>query len=83
MGLRAYILIKLKESVDPKKFRDILQSMDHLSEADFIDVVNGMFDIIMMVEAPVCVRTVVEKIQVIDGIDSVQTCQIIRPHKAW
>ena len=83
MGLRAYLLIKLKENVQPEKFDRILRQLDSLDEADFVDAVNGAVDIIVMVEVPVTIKPIVKQIQRIDGVIEVQTCKILGVHKEW
>lgn len=83
MGFRAYVLIKLKEEVNPEQFRAIIQQIDCLNESDYVDVVRGMFDIIVMVEAPLTVSTVLEKIKKIEGVENAQTCQLVKTHNDW
>ena len=83
MAFRAYLLIDLKKDVEQKKSIEILRKIDALDEIDFVDPVDGPHDIIAMVEVPVTVKTVVETIQGIDGVATVQPCQISGIHKEW
>ena len=79
----AYLLIDLKEDVEQKKSNEILRKIDALDETDFVDPVDGSHDIIAMIEVPVSGKIVVETIQGIDGIATVQPCQISGIHKEW
>ncbi len=82
-SIRAYLLINLKEDILPKKFDEIMRKIDSLNEADFVDAVDGFCDIIAMIEVPVTVKTIVEAIQSIDGVATVQPCRILGIHKEW
>jgi len=76
MGLRAYLLIKVDENIQPKKFDKIIRQINDLNETDFVDAVNRIVDIIVMIEVPVTTKSVVKQIQCIDGVTEVQTCEI-------
>lgn len=83
MGLRAYLLIDLKDSVRQKEADEIIRKIDALDEVDFVDAVDGPHDIIAMVEVPVTVKTIAKAIQGIDGVACVQSCRILGSHKEW
>ena len=83
MGFRAYLLIKVKENVHPEDFDKILQELDALNEADFVDAVNGAVDIIVMVEVSVTLSSVIKHVQQIAGVSEVKTCKILGIHKEW
>ncbi len=83
MGIRAYLLISLKKGVQQKESDEIIQKINALDEVDFLDAVTGPYDLIAMVEVPVTVETISKAIQGIDGVDNIQSCQILGVHKRW
>lgn len=83
MSFRAYLLIKVKENVQPEKFDKIMRQIDALVETDFVDAVNGFVDIIVMIEVPVTVKTVLKQIQNLDGVTEVHPCRILGIHMEW
>jgi|GEM_PF-877460 len=63
MGLRAYLLIKVKDNLEQEEFIDTLRKVERIPGVEFADPVIGAFDMVVMVDAPVTVEAIAAKIQ--------------------
>ncbi|WP_366921562.1 hypothetical protein MFMK1_001967 [Metallumcola ferriviriculae] len=62
MGARAYLLVNVMDGVKHREFIKILQELENTLEVDFVDPVVGDYDLVIMIEAPVTVQCVAQKI---------------------
>ena len=63
MGLRAYLLIDIVDGILPQETIKILRELDKMPGVDFIDLVRGSHDILVMVDAPGMVETIADRIR--------------------
>lgn len=63
MGLRAYLLIDTVDGILPQEFIKILRELDKMPGVDFIDLVRGSHDILVMVDTPGKVEDIAERIR--------------------
>lgn len=63
MGLRAYLLVKVKDNIEQEEFIESLREVERMPGVEFADPVIGAFDIVVMVDAPVTVEAIAAKVQ--------------------
>jgi len=63
MGLRAYLLVKVKGNVEQEEFIEPLREVEQIPGVEFVDPVIGAFDMVIMVDAPVTVEAIAAKVQ--------------------
>ena len=62
MGLRAYLLCSICDEVEQGEFIKILRDLEVMPGVDFADPVIGNTDMVIMVDAPVTVQDIANKI---------------------
>lgn len=77
MGLRAYLMVTVKDDVDQQSFVNILRELEDMTEVDFADPVVGGCDIVIMIEAPVTVQEVANKIERRPWVEKLETYKIV------
>ena len=63
MGLRAYLLVKVKDNIEQEEFIAAMREVERTPGVEFADPVIGEFDMVVMVDAPVTVEAVASKVQ--------------------
>jgi DNA-binding Lrp family transcriptional regulator len=63
MGLRAYLLVKVKDNLEQEEFIESLREVERMPGVEFADPVIGEFDMVVMVDAPITVEAVAAKVQ--------------------
>ncbi len=63
MGLRAYLLVDVADDIKQPQFTKAVKELEAMPEVDLVSPVIGHHDIVVMVDAPAAVETVVEKIR--------------------
>jgi len=77
MGLRAYLLVNVADDVEQQKFVEMLRKLEEAPGVDFVDPVIGSHDIVIMVDAPVTVEAIANKIQATEGIKNMEILRIV------
>ncbi|SHE66248.1 hypothetical protein SAMN02745133_00868 [Desulforamulus putei DSM 12395] len=77
MGLRAYLMVTVHDDVDQQGFVQILRELEEMIEVDFVDPVVGRCDIVIMIEAPVTVQEVANKIEKLPWVKKLETLKIV------
>ena len=62
MGLRAYLLVKVKDNIEQGEFIEALREVERMPGVEFADPVIGAFDVVVMVDAPVTVEAIAAKV---------------------
>ena len=62
MGLRAYLLVKVKENIEQEEFIEALREVERMPGVEFADSVIGAFDMVVMVDAPVTVEAIAAEV---------------------
>ena len=63
MGLRAYLLVKVKDSIEQGEFTQAVKEVEREPGVEFVDPVIGSFDMMVMVNAPATVEAIAAKVQ--------------------
>lgn len=77
MGLRAYLLVNIIDDLERKRFVKIIRELEEIPGVDFVDPVVGSHDIVVMVDAPVTVEALAEKITNKDWVKDVEIMRIV------
>lgn len=77
MGLRAYLVIKVKEGIGREQFTEIVRGLEGMPEVDFVDPVKGVSNLVAMVDCPVTVEAVAEKIKAKSWVESLDILSIV------
>ena len=75
MGLRAYLLVDVADDMKQDEFIKVLRELENMPGIDFVDPVTGSRDMVIMVDAPVTVDAIANKIQ---GKGFVKNMEILR-----
>lgn len=63
MGMRAYFFINVSDDMTQDQFANEMMELEKVPEVDFVDPVVGDYDVVVMVEAPVSVEALANKIK--------------------
>ncbi len=63
MGLRAYLLVDVIDDMEQGEFVKALRELEEMPGVDFVDPVIGRRDMVIMVDAPVTVESLANKIK--------------------
>lgn len=63
MGLRAYLMVKVKENIEQEEFMEALREVERMPGVEFADPVIGDYDVVVMVDAPVTVEAMASKVR--------------------
>lgn len=77
MGLRAYLLVDVVDDMDQKQFVKAVRELEEIQGVDFVDPVIGGCDMIIMVEAPVSVEALANKIRSKPWIKNIEMYRIV------
>ena len=77
MGLRAYLLIDIVDDIWRQDSIRILKEMDKMPEVDFIDFVRGSHDMLVMVDAPVSVEAIADRIRDKDWVKDMEILRAV------
>lgn len=77
MGLRAYLMVNVADDVEQQKFVEMLRKLEEAPGVDFVDPVIGSHDIVIMVDAPVTVEAIANRIQATEGIKNMEILRIV------
>jgi len=77
VGPRAYFLVTLGDHVEQRKFLDLVRQLEEMPEVDFVDPVIGKCDMVMMVDAPVTVQAIANKLRAREGIEDLEVLRVV------
>jgi len=77
MGLRAYLMVNVADDVEQQAFVEMLRKLEEAPGVDFVDPVIGSHDIVIMVDAPVTVEAIANRIQATEGIKNMEILRIV------
>ncbi|MEW6034439.1 MAG: hypothetical protein AB1603_06265 [Chloroflexota bacterium] len=77
MGLRAYLVIKVKKGIGREEFVEVVKGLETMPEVDFVDPVKGLGNLVVMVDCPVTVEAVAEKIKARPWVESLDILSIV------
>ena len=77
MGLRAYLLVDVADETEQQQFIAALRELEETPGVDFVDPVIGSHDMVIMVDAPVTVEALVNKIQTKNWIKNIEILRIV------
>ena len=77
MGLRAYLLVDVADEMEQREFTKALRELEEMSGVDFVDPVIGLHDMVIMVDAPVTVEVVANKIRNKEWVKSIEIMRIV------
>ena len=77
MGLRAYLLVDVVDDVEQNDFINGLRELEEVPGVDFVDPVIGSRDLVIMVDAPVTVEAVANKIRARSWVKEIEILRIV------
>jgi len=77
MGLKAYFLVTLGDYMEQYKSIDLVRQLKEMPEVDFVDPVIGRRDMVIMVDAPVTVEAIANKLRAREGIEDLQVLRVV------
>jgi DNA-binding Lrp family transcriptional regulator len=77
MGLRAYLLVDVSDETEQQEFIKALRELEEMPGVDFVDPVIGPHDMVIMVDAPVTVEAVANKIRNKEWVKGVEIMRIV------
>jgi DNA-binding Lrp family transcriptional regulator len=77
MGLRAYLMVNVKDTMSQGEFVNQLRELENIPGVDFCDPVIGSRDMVIVVDAPSTVESVANKIQSKPWVREVETLRIV------
>lgn len=77
MGLRAYLMVDVADNMEQGDFLKALRELEETPGIDFVDPVIGSKDMVIMVDAPVTVESIANKIRDNGWVKSVEILRIV------
>jgi len=77
MGLRAYLLVDVTDDMGQEDFTNTLKELEEMPGVDFVDPVIGSRDMVIMVDAPVTVEALADKIRAQDWVKDIEIMRIV------
>jgi len=77
MGLRAYLLVDVVDDMEQGEFIHTLRELEEMPGVDFVDPVIGSRDMVIMVDAPVTVAALADKIRAQDWVKDMEIMRIV------
>ena len=77
MGLRAYLLVDVVDDMEQGAFIQTLRELEEMPGVDFVDPVIGSRDMGIMVDAPVTVAALADKIRAQDWVKDMEIMRIV------
>jgi hypothetical protein len=77
MGLRAYLLVDVKDDMEQRELINQLRELEEMPGVDFVDPIIGSHDLAIMVDAPVTVEAIANKIRSKDWVKSTEILRIV------
>jgi peptide subunit release factor RF-3 len=77
MGLRAYFLVDVVDDMDQQQFIQAVRDLEEENGVDFVDPVIGGRDLVVMVEAPVSVEVLANKIKENSWVKELEILNIV------
>jgi len=77
MGLRAYLLVDVVDEMEQQEFIEVLRELEEMPEVDFVEPVIGLHDMVVMVDAPVTVEAIANKVSSKNGVKAVEIIKVI------
>lgn len=85
MGLRAYLFVDVADEVEQQGFIKALRELEEMPGVDFVDPVIGSHDVVIMVDAPVTVEAIANKIrnkEWVKGMEIMRIVSVFERHRA-
>jgi uncharacterized protein with GYD domain len=85
MGLRAYLVVDVADDIQQNDFIRELRELEEMPGIDFVDPVIGPHDMVVMVEAPVTVEAIANKIRAkgwVKNLDILRIVSMFERHRA-
>jgi len=85
MGLRAYLLVDVADEMEQQGFIKALRELEEMPGVDFVDPVIGSHDMVIMVDAPVTVEAIANKIRNrkwVKGVEIMRIVSMFERHRA-
>jgi hypothetical protein len=77
MALRAYLMVKVIQDMKPAELLREMQELENFPGVDFVDPVIGSSDVVIMIEAPVTVESIANKIKQRPWITHVEILRVV------
>ena len=77
MGLRAYLLVDVADEIEQQEFVKVLRQLEEMPGVDFVDPVIGSRDMVIMVDAPVTVEALANKIREMSWVKNMEILRIV------
>ena len=85
MGLRAYLMVDVADEMEQQEFIKALRELEETPGVDFVDPVIGSHDMVIMVDAPVTVEAIANKIwnkNWVKGMEIMRIVSMFERHRA-
>jgi DNA-binding Lrp family transcriptional regulator len=77
MGVKAYLLVNVADDMEQQEFIKVLRQLEGMPGIDFVDPVIGSHDMVMMVDAPVTVEALANKIREKSRVKDMEILRIV------
>jgi hypothetical protein len=77
MGLRAYLMINVVDEIEQNDLVKALRELENLPGIDFVDRVIGSRDIVVMVDAPITVEAIANKVRSNSWVKDMEVMRIV------
>jgi hypothetical protein len=77
MGLRAYLMVNVVDDMEQAQLINALRELEDTPGVDFVDPVIGSKDLVIMVDSPVTVEAIANKIRNNPWVKDIEVLRIV------
>jgi len=77
MGLRAYLMVNVVDDIEQADLVRALRELENTPGVDFVDRVIGTRDLVVMVDAPVTVEAIANKVRNLPWVKDMEVMRIV------
>ncbi|HEX7474634.1 MAG TPA: hypothetical protein VF318_01610 [Dehalococcoidales bacterium] len=77
MGLRAYVMVNIADDIQQADLINAMRELEDTPGVDFVDPVIGSKDMVVMVDAPVTVEAIANKIRSNPWVKDTEVLRIV------
>jgi hypothetical protein len=81
MGLKAFLLVNVADDMQQNDLNKAVKEIEETPGVDFVDPVIGSKDLVIMVNAPITVEAIANKIRNNPWITNVEVLRIVSLHE--
>lgn len=77
MGMKAYLMVNVVDDMEQRDFVTTLRELEEMPGVDFADPVIGAADMMIMIDAPVTVEAIANRIRAAEWVKKLEILRVV------